>query len=72
MSTTSFYRFFRENRHDAEFVIREKIKCAKVIENPAIQINEVCHLSGFTVITSFVCLKSTEGITPKQYQLLYV
>jgi hypothetical protein len=42
-----------------EFVIREKNKMREaVIENPAIQINEVCHLSGFeTVITSFVCLK---------------
>jgi AraC-like DNA-binding protein len=76
MSTTSFYRFFKRElgMTPIEFVIREKIKCAKqLLKNPAIQINEVCHLSGFEDSNYFIRLfKKHEGITPKQYQLLYV
>jgi AraC-like DNA-binding protein len=76
MSTTSFYRFFRRElgMSPIEFVLNEKIKCAKkLLKNPTIQINEVCYLSGFEDSNYFIRLfKKHEGITPKQYQLLYV
>ncbi|MGO4818874.1 AraC family transcriptional regulator [Flavobacterium sp. W22_SRS_FP1] len=76
MSTTSFYRFFKRElgMSPIEFVIKEKIRCAKkLLKNPSIQINEVCHLSGFEDSNYFIRLfKKHEGITPKQYQLLYV
>ena len=76
MSTTSFYRFFRRElgMSPIEFVLSEKIKCAKkLLKNPTIQINEVCYLSGFEDSNYFIRLfKKHEGITPKQYQLLYV
>jgi len=76
MSTTSFYRFFKRElgMSPIEFVLNEKIKCAKkLLKNPAIQINEVCYLSGFEDANYFIRLfKKHEGITPKQYQLLYV
>jgi len=76
MSTTSFYRFFKRElgMSPIEFVINEKIRCAKkLLKNPSIQINEVCHLSGFEDSNYFIRLfKKHEGITPKQYQLLYV
>ena len=76
MSTTSFYRFFRRElgMSPIEFVLNEKIKCAKkLLKNPTIQINEVCYLSGFEDSNYFIRLfKKYEGITPKQYQLLYV
>lgn len=76
MSTTSFYRFFRRElgMSPIEFVINEKLKCAKqLLKNPKIQINEVCYLSGFEDSNYFIRLfKKHEGITPKQYQLLYV
>ncbi|WP_367752818.1 AraC family transcriptional regulator N-terminal domain-containing protein [Flavobacterium sp. WC2430] len=76
MSTTSFYRFFKKElgMSPIEFVINEKIRCAKkLLKNPSIQINEVCHLSGFEDSNYFIRLfKKHEGITPKQYQLLYV
>jgi AraC-like DNA-binding protein len=76
MSTTSFYRFFRRElgMSPIEFVLNEKIKCAKkLLKNPSIQINEVCYLSGFEDSNYFIRLfKKHEGITPKQYQLLYV
>jgi AraC-like DNA-binding protein len=76
MSTTSFYRFFRKElgMSPIEFVINEKLKCAKqLLKNPKIQINEVCYLAGFEDSNYFIRLfKKHEGITPKQYQLLYV
>jgi len=76
MSTTSFYRFFKRElgMSPIEFVLSEKIKCAKkLLKNPAIQINEVCYLSGFEDCNYFIRLfKKHEGITPKQYQLLCV
>lgn len=76
MSTTSFYRFFKRElgMSPIEFVLNEKIKFAKkLLKNPSIQINEVCYLSGFEDANYFIRLfKKHEGITPKQYQLLYV
>ena len=76
MSTTSFYRFFKREigMSPIEFVLNEKIRCAKkLLKNPGIQINEVCYLSGFEDCNYFIRLfKKHEGITPKQYQLLYV
>ncbi|MFB0910617.1 MAG: AraC family transcriptional regulator [Flavobacterium sp.] len=76
MSTTSFYRFFKRELgiSPIEFVIREKLRCAKqLLKNPTIQVNEVCYLSGFEDSNYFIRLfKKHEGITPKQYQLLYV
>lgn len=76
MSTTSFYRFFKRElgMSPIEFVIGEKIRCAKqLLKNPSIQINEVCYLSGFEDCNYFIRLfKKHEGITPKQYQLLFV
>lgn len=76
MSSTSFYRFFRRElgMSPIEFVLHEKIKCAKkLLKNPSIQINEVCYLSGFEDSNYFIRLfKKYEGITPKQYQLLYI
>ena len=45
----------------------------KLLRNPGIQINEVCYLSGFEDANYFIRLfKKHEGITPKQYQLLYI
>jgi AraC-like DNA-binding protein len=42
------------------------------LKNQTIQINEVCYLSGFEDANYFTRLfKKYEGITPKQYQLLY-
>jgi AraC-like DNA-binding protein len=76
MSTTSFYRFFKRElgMSPIEFVISEKIKCAKqLLKNPMIQINEVCYMSGFDDCNYFIRIfKKHEGITPKQYQLLSV
>lgn len=76
MSTTSFYRFFKRElgMSPIEFVISEKIKCAKqLLKNPMIQINEVCYMSGFYDCNYFIRIfKKHEGITPKQYQLLSV
>ena len=75
MSTASFYRLFKRElgMSPIEFVINEKIRCAKkLLKNPTIQINEVCYLSGFEDSNYFIRLfKKHEGITPKQYQLLY-
>ncbi|CAM4095521.1 MULTISPECIES: AraC family transcriptional regulator [Flavobacterium] len=76
MSTTSFYRLFKRElgMSPIEFVISEKIRCAKqLLKNPTIQINEVCYLSGFEDSNYFIRLfKKHEGITPKQYQALYI
>ncbi|UTN02857.1 AraC family transcriptional regulator N-terminal domain-containing protein [Flavobacterium bizetiae] len=76
MSTASFYRFFKRElgMSPIEYVLNEKIKHAKkLLKNPGIQINEVCYLSGFEDANYFIRLfKKHEGITPKQYQLLYV
>ena len=75
MSTTSFYRYFKKElgMSPIEFVIQEKIRHAKtLLKNPAIQINEVCYMAGFDNSNYFIRLfKKHEGITPKQYQLLY-
>jgi len=74
MSTTSFYRFFKRElgMSPIEFVLSEKIKHAKkLLNNPSIQINEVCYLSGFEDANYFIRLfKKYEGVTPKQYQLM--
>ncbi|OXG06951.1 AraC family transcriptional regulator [Flavobacterium araucananum] len=76
MSTASFYRFFKRElgMSPIEYILSEKIKQAKkLLRNPGIQINEVCYLSGFEDANYFIRLfKKHEGITPKQYQLLYV
>ena len=76
MSSTSFYRLFKRElgMSPIEFVISEKIRCAKqLLKNPTIQINEVCYLSGFEDSNYFIRLfKKHEGITPKQYQSLYI
>ena len=76
MSTTSFYRFFKRElgMSPIEFILKEKIKCAKkLLKNPGLQINEVCYLSGFEDANYFSRLfKKHEGITPKQYQALYI
>ncbi len=76
MSTTSFYRFFKRElgMSPIEFVLSEKIKCAKLLlKNKGMQINEICYLSGFDDCNYFIRLfKKHEGITPKQYQLLYM
>lgn len=76
MSTTSFYRYFKRElgMSPIEFILNEKIKQAKkLLKNPGIQINEVCFMSGFEDCNYFIRLfKKHEGITPKQYQLLYV
>ncbi|MEG1229693.1 MAG: helix-turn-helix transcriptional regulator, partial [Flavobacterium sp.] len=69
-------RFFKRElgMSPIEYVLNEKIKYAKkLLRNPSIQINEVCYLSGFEDANYFIRLfKKHEGITPKQYQLLYV
>ncbi|WP_409416672.1 AraC family transcriptional regulator N-terminal domain-containing protein [Flavobacterium sp. PS2] len=76
MSTASFYRFFKRElgMSPIEYILNEKIKCAKnLLKNPSIQINEVCYLSGFGDANYFIRLfKKYEGITPKQYQLLFI
>lgn len=76
MSTASFYRFFKRElgMSPIEYILNEKIKFAKkLLKNPNIQINEVCYLSGFEDANYFIRLfKKHEGITPKQYQLLYI
>jgi len=76
MSTTSFYRYFKRElgMSPIEYILNEKIKQAKqLLKNPGIQINEVCFLSGFDDCNYFIRLfKKYEGITPKQYQMLYV
>lgn len=76
MSTTSFYRFFKRElgMSPIEYILSEKIKCAKnLLKNPTLQINEVCYLAGFEDANYFIRLfKKYEGITPKQYQLLYI
>nr|WP_294779149.1 AraC family transcriptional regulator [uncultured Flavobacterium sp.] len=76
MSTTSFYRFFKRElgMSPIEYILNEKIKCAKnLLKNPTLQINEVCYLCGFEDANYFIRLfKKHEGITPKQYQLLFI
>jgi AraC-like DNA-binding protein len=76
MSTTSFYRYFKRElgMSPIEYILNEKIKQAKqLLKDPGIQINEVCFLTGFDDCNYFIRLfKKYEGITPKQYQMLYV
>ncbi|MEL1245902.1 AraC family transcriptional regulator [Flavobacterium sp. DGU11] len=76
MSTTSFYRYFKRElgMSPIEYILNEKIKQAKqLLKNPGIQINEVCFMAGFDDCNYFIRLfKKYEGITPKQYQMLYV
>lgn len=76
MSTVSFYRFFKRElgMSPIEYILNEKIKHAKkLLRNPELQINEICYLVGFEDANYFTRLfKKHEGITPKQYQMLYV
>jgi AraC-like DNA-binding protein len=76
MSATTFYRIFKRElgMTPIEFILKEKLKFAKkLLNNPTIHINEVCHLCGFEDANYFIRLfKKYEGITPKQYQLLCV
>ncbi|KGO79740.1 AraC family transcriptional regulator [Flavobacterium beibuense F44-8] len=76
MSTTSFYRYFKRElgMTPLEFILNEKIKQAKqLLKHPGIQVNEVCFQSGFEDCNYFIRLfKKHEGITPKQYQQLYI
>lgn len=76
MSSASMYRLFKRELgvSPIEFILTEKIKCAKtLLKNREIHINEVSHLSGFDDCNYFIRLfKKTEGITPKQFQLLHI
>lgn len=76
MSTSSFYRYFKRElgMSPIEFILTEKIKQAKrLLKTSGIQINEVCFMSGFDDCNYFIRLfKKYEGITPKQYQQLYI
>lgn len=76
MSNTSFYRYFKRElgMSPIEFVLNEKIKCAKkLLRDQQLHINEVGYLAGFEDCNYFIRLfKKHEGITPKQYQLLYI
>lgn len=76
MSNTAFYRYFKRElgMSPIEFVINEKIKCAKqLLRDQGLHINEVGYLSGFEDCNYFIRLfKKHEGITPKQYQMLYI
>jgi AraC-like DNA-binding protein len=76
MSNTTFYRYFKRElgMSPIEFVLNEKIKCAKqLLRDQGLQINEVGYLSGFEDCNYFIRLfKKHEGITPKQYQMLYI
>ncbi|MFA7274534.1 MAG: AraC family transcriptional regulator [Crocinitomicaceae bacterium] len=76
MSNTSFYRYFKRElgMSPIEFVLNEKIKCAKqLLRDQGLHINEVGYLAGFEDCNYFIRLfKKHEGITPKQYQLLYI
>ncbi|MXN89789.1 helix-turn-helix domain-containing protein [Flavobacterium sp. Sd200] len=76
MSTASFYRYFKRELGTTpmEFILNEKIKHAKqLLNNPGIQVNEVCYMAGFEDCNYFIRLfKKHEGITPKQYQMLNV
>lgn len=76
MSTTSFYRYFKRElgMSPIEFVLNEKIKCAKqLLRDQGLHINEVGYLAGFEDCNYFIRLfKKHEGITPKQYQMLYI
>jgi AraC-like DNA-binding protein len=76
MSTTSFYRYFKKETgmSPIEFILSEKIKHAKhLLKTPGIQVNEVCFMAGFDDCNYFIRLfKKHEGITPKQYQQLFI
>ncbi|WP_264537577.1 AraC family transcriptional regulator [Flavobacterium sp. N1736] len=76
MSTVSFYRFFKRElgMSPIEYILKEKIKHAKkLLQNPELQINEICYLSGFVDANYFTrVFKKHEGITPKQYKTLHV
>ncbi len=76
MSQTSFYRYFKRElgMSPLEFIINEKIKFAKqLLKDQQIHINEVGYMAGFSDCNYFIRLfKKYEGITPKQYQLLYI
>lgn len=76
MSATTFYRYFKREMgmSPIEFILAEKVKYAKsLLKHPGIQVNEVCYMTGFEDCNYFIRLfKKHEGITPKQYQLLYI
>jgi len=74
MSSPSLYRMFKREIgvSPIEFILTEKVNFAKkLLQNPAIQINEVCYESGFEDCNYFIRIfKKMEGVTPKQYQHL--
>ena len=76
MSTASFYRSFKRElgMSPIDFVLHEKIKVAKqLLKDPRMKINEACYQAGFEDSNYFIRLfKKYEGITPKQYQQLYI
>ena len=76
MSSPSLYRMFKREIgvSPIEFILTEKVNFAKkLLQNPAIQINEVCYEAGFEDCNYFIRIfKKMEGVTPKQYQMLMV
>lgn len=76
MSSPSLYRMFKREIgvSPIEFILTEKVNFAKkLLQNPAVHINEVCYESGFEDCNYLIRIfKKMEGVTPKQYQLLMI
>ena len=53
-----------------EYIRRRRLAAAaRMLENPAIRINEVCDAVGFSTASYFAkCFKDTYGVLPAQYQ----